>query len=57
MLVFVMRGTMSQVAAWLAYLAKKCGSRTIKQILDEGEGDKGGGLPPVQVREGFDPSL
>ena len=36
MLVFVMRGTMSQVAAWLAYLAKKCGSRTIKQILDEG---------------------
>ena len=52
MLVFVMRGTMSQVVAWLAYLAKKCGSRTIKQILDEGEGDKGGGLSPRVGKRG-----
>ena len=50
MLVFVMSGTMSQVLAWLSYLARKCGSRTIKQILDEGEGDKGGGLPRVGKR-------
>jgi len=36
MLVFVMSGTMSQVAAWLTYLARKCGNRTTKQIYDEG---------------------
>ncbi|HUV52779.1 MAG TPA: hypothetical protein VMW64_06870 [Dehalococcoidia bacterium] len=46
MLVFVMSGTMSQVAAWLSYLARKCGSRTIKQILDEG----GFGFPYYRLK-------